>query len=116
MAERKFLSSAGNPLRPWYKHVVQAPGLFLGYSAEVFPAILDSARGGDNIETQNQINIAAACINSAASSLLAPSSGKLDVLLIVGIVVGGFVLLVVVAGALVYVLKRRRAQYAVLES
>jgi len=39
MLERKFLDEKGLPKRKWFKHVLQAPGLYLGYSPEVFPGI-----------------------------------------------------------------------------
>lgn len=35
-AERQFLGR-GLPKRPYYKHVIQAPGLYLGYGSSSFP-------------------------------------------------------------------------------
>jgi N-acetylated-alpha-linked acidic dipeptidase len=37
--EREFLDSAGLPGRPWYRHTLQAPGVFLGYGSQVFPGL-----------------------------------------------------------------------------
>jgi len=37
--ERLFLDPAGLPHRPWFKHILQAPGLYLGYDAKVLPGI-----------------------------------------------------------------------------
>eukprot|EP01127_Copromyxa_protea_P018504 TRINITY_DN5843_c0_g1_i1.p1 TRINITY_DN5843_c0_g1~~TRINITY_DN5843_c0_g1_i1.p1 ORF type:complete len:638 (-),score=112.15 TRINITY_DN5843_c0_g1_i1:159-2072(-) len=42
LAERQFLGS-GLPKRPYYKHVLQAPGLYLGYDSQSFPGILFSS-------------------------------------------------------------------------
>ncbi len=37
--EQAFLSSQGLPGRPWYKHVIFAPGNYTGYAADIFPGI-----------------------------------------------------------------------------
>jgi len=37
--ERVFLDKQGLPGRPWYKHVLFAPGYYLGYGAEPFPGV-----------------------------------------------------------------------------
>ena len=37
LTERQFLAAGGLPQRPWFKHTLQAPGLYLGYAAEPFP-------------------------------------------------------------------------------
>ena len=37
--ERLFLDEQGLPGRPWYKHVLFAPGYYLGYGAEPFPGV-----------------------------------------------------------------------------
>jgi len=40
--EQAFLSSRGLPGRPWYKHVIFAPGNYTGYAAEIFPGISEA--------------------------------------------------------------------------
>ena len=35
--ERIFLNKSGLPMRPWYQHLLQAPGFFLGYGSQRFP-------------------------------------------------------------------------------
>ena len=35
--ERRLTSESGLPLRPWFKHLIYAPGLNTGYAAVVFP-------------------------------------------------------------------------------
>src|SRR5207237_343344 len=37
-AERAMTSSAGLPTRPWYKHLLYAPGLYTGYGVKTMPA------------------------------------------------------------------------------
>lgn len=46
-AEQWFLDPEGLPGRFWYKHVLQAPGLVLGYGSEVFPGLAESIRERD---------------------------------------------------------------------
>ena len=40
--ERNLTTEAGLPLRPWFKHLIYAPGLNTGYAAVVFPGVLDA--------------------------------------------------------------------------
>ena len=40
--ERAFISPEGLPGRPWYKHVVFAPGLDTGYAGVQFPALAEA--------------------------------------------------------------------------
>ena len=37
--ETAFISDAGLPNRPWYRHTIYAPGEFTGYSAVVIPGV-----------------------------------------------------------------------------
>lgn len=41
-ARRPF---SGIPGRPWYKHVVYAPGLWSGYGADTFPTLNEAIEG-----------------------------------------------------------------------
>ena len=45
--ERQFLHPAGLDGRPWFKHVVFAPGLWTGYAGDVFPGLVESVERGD---------------------------------------------------------------------
>ena len=36
-------------LRPWFKHLIYAPGLNTGYAAVVFPGVLDAIEQGDSV-------------------------------------------------------------------
>ncbi|KAI1854123.1 hypothetical protein JX266_001264 [Neoarthrinium moseri] len=47
--EKSFILNAqeGLPGRPWYKHLIFAPGLWAGYDGVVFPGILESLEDGD---------------------------------------------------------------------
>ncbi|CAM9873000.1 unnamed protein product [Ascophyllum nodosum] len=69
MTERRFLSPEGLPGRPWYRHVLQAPGLYLGYAADSFPGITQALRDGDEALARAQVLVAAVCVTDAADFL-----------------------------------------------
>ncbi|KAJ1979834.1 Vacuolar protein sorting-associated protein 70 [Dimargaris verticillata] len=45
--ERLFLNMAGLPSRPWYKHMVVAPGRWTGYGAQPLPALHEALEEDD---------------------------------------------------------------------
>ncbi|KAI0179738.1 Zn-dependent exopeptidase [Hypoxylon sp. FL1284] len=45
--ERSFLREDGLPGRPWYKHLIFAPGLWTGYDGVAFPSIAECLEDGD---------------------------------------------------------------------
>ena len=51
--EQKLLLEEGLPGRPWYKHVVDAPGLYAGYGAQTFPSLIEALSHGLLTETRN---------------------------------------------------------------
>jgi len=57
LTERVFLHNEGLDGRPWFKHVVFAPGLWTGYSGAVFPGLMESidARDWGNAERWAEI-------------------------------------------------------------
>ncbi|CAN0351452.1 unnamed protein product [Ectocarpus sp. 8 AP-2014] len=69
MTERRFLVDEGLPGRQWFRHVLQAPGLYLGYAAESFPGITQALSDGDLELAQEQVHVAAARIENAATFL-----------------------------------------------
>lgn len=54
--ERRLTSESGLPLRPWFKHLVYAPGLNTGYAAVVFPGVLDAIEHGDDAAVHAEID------------------------------------------------------------
>jgi len=69
LVERKFLSDQGLPDRPWFKHVLQAPGVELGYAAEAFPGIQQAIDVGDMDLAQQQVAAVAERLVEAADFL-----------------------------------------------
>ena len=54
--ERRLTNEAGLPLRPWFKHLIYAPGLNTGYAAVVFPGVLDAITDGDDAAVHAEID------------------------------------------------------------
>ena len=54
--ERRLTSESGLPLRPWFKHLIYAPGLNTGYAAVVFPGVLDAIEQGDDAGVHAEID------------------------------------------------------------
>lgn len=79
LTERQFLAEEGLPERPWFRHILQAPGMYLGYAAEAFPGIQQAIDMNDGEVAQAQVEVAAARIQAAASFMSAGMShGKHD--------------------------------------
>jgi N-acetylated-alpha-linked acidic dipeptidase len=68
-AEQQLLLSNGLPLRPWYKHVLYAPGYYTGYSVKTLPGIRESIEQRNFQEAESGINQAADAINKLAEYL-----------------------------------------------
>jgi N-acetylated-alpha-linked acidic dipeptidase len=68
--ERGFLRKDGGlPGREWFKHMVFAPGLWLGYQGVVFPGVLEALGDGDLEGAKVWVERVAGAINDLAESL-----------------------------------------------
>jgi N-acetylated-alpha-linked acidic dipeptidase len=70
-AEQELLLDQGLPLRPWYKHVLYAPGYYTGYSVKTLPGIRESIEQRDFHQAELEIKRAAFSINKLAGYLSA---------------------------------------------
>lgn len=61
-AEQHLLGN-GLPLRPWYKHVLYAPGMYTGYGVKTMPGIRESIEQNEWSQAQEQIQAASQVIN-----------------------------------------------------
>jgi N-acetylated-alpha-linked acidic dipeptidase len=75
-AERKLTNPDGLPRRPWYKHLVYAPGFYTGYGAKTFPGVREGIEEKRYQEAEKEITRVAqalqdysAVIDSAAADL-----------------------------------------------
>jgi N-acetylated-alpha-linked acidic dipeptidase len=68
-AEQQLLSDNGLPRRPWYRHVIYAPGFYTGYGVKTLPGIREAIEQRNWKEAQEQIVIAAAVLTKFAEYL-----------------------------------------------
>jgi N-acetylated-alpha-linked acidic dipeptidase len=67
--EEDFLSEAGLPGRPWYKHTIYAPGEYTGYAAVVIPGVNEAIDAKDLSRAQGQMAALTEAINRANGTL-----------------------------------------------
>ena len=68
-AEQALLLDTGLPLRPWYKHVLYAPGYYTGYSVKTLPGIRESIEQRNFRQAEIEIARAAISVNKLAGYL-----------------------------------------------
>jgi N-acetylated-alpha-linked acidic dipeptidase len=68
-AEQQLLLENGLPKRPWYKHVLYAPGLYTGYGVKTMPGIREAIEQRDFTLAETEIKIAAASLLKLSSYL-----------------------------------------------
>jgi len=69
MAERDLIEPAGLPDRPWYRHVVYAPGLYTGYGVKTIPGVREAVDAGNYTRAADQAAIVIRALNRAAKTL-----------------------------------------------
>jgi len=74
--ERRFCANKGLPRRKWFKHVLQAPGLYLGYKGESLPGVTQAVSDGKWGLAQEQVWVAAGRIAAAARFLGEGTEGE----------------------------------------
>ncbi|KAI1077615.1 Zn-dependent exopeptidase [Whalleya microplaca] len=67
--ERAFLFPGGLDGRPWFKHVVFAPGIWTGYAGAVFPGLVESIDNKDFLNAAKWVEIIDGCINVATKTI-----------------------------------------------
>ncbi len=68
-AERALLLPQGLPHRPWFRHVIFAPGEYTGYAAVVIPGVNEALDKGDRERVRRQLAALATALDSAAKTL-----------------------------------------------
>jgi N-acetylated-alpha-linked acidic dipeptidase len=68
-AERALLSPQGLPNRPWFRHLIYAPGQYTGYAAVVIPGVNESIDAKDAALTTSQLQVLTDALNRAAGVL-----------------------------------------------
>jgi N-acetylated-alpha-linked acidic dipeptidase len=74
-AEQVLLTKDGLPRRGWYRHAIYAPGFYTGYGVKTLPGIREAIEQRNWKEAQEQVEIAAAALNSFSAYLDAIAAG-----------------------------------------
>jgi N-acetylated-alpha-linked acidic dipeptidase len=69
MAERDLIEPAGLPDRPWYRHVVYAPGLYTGYGVKTIPGVREAVDAGNYTRAAEQATIVIRALQRATKTL-----------------------------------------------
>jgi len=75
-AERALLIDQGLPNRPWFRHVIYAPGEYTGYAAVVIPGVNEAIEAKDLGRASAQLAILSGALNRAAAVLENYSQGR----------------------------------------
>jgi len=67
--ERDLLAPEGLPHRPWFRHVIYAPGEYTGYAAVVIPGVNEALDRADAEGIRQQLAILTAALDRAAKEL-----------------------------------------------
>jgi N-acetylated-alpha-linked acidic dipeptidase len=67
--EKAFVSDEGLPNRPWYKHLIFAPGEYTGYAAVVMPGVSEAIDGRDAQRAKSQLEVLTRAVERAAATL-----------------------------------------------
>jgi N-acetylated-alpha-linked acidic dipeptidase len=68
-AETAFISEAGLPNRPWYRHTIYAPGEYTGYSAVVIPGVNEAIDNRNAELAAAQLIVLTQALDRAAHAL-----------------------------------------------
>jgi N-acetylated-alpha-linked acidic dipeptidase len=68
-AERAFRHEPGLPRRPWFKHLVYAPGLYTGYGVKTLPALREGIEQDHWEEANTFVPIVASAITRLAGDV-----------------------------------------------
>ncbi|WP_031495698.1 M28 family peptidase [Bryobacter aggregatus] len=69
VAEQRFLNPGGLPRRPWFRHVLHAPGFYTGYGVKTLPGVREALEQRYWQEAETQIGLTATAINAYADWL-----------------------------------------------
>jgi len=76
-SERVLTSPEGLPRRPWYKHLIYAPGVYAGYGAKTMPGVREAIEQKRYAEADGEIARVARALRDEAA-LLDTAAGELE--------------------------------------
>jgi N-acetylated-alpha-linked acidic dipeptidase len=69
LAERELIEPAGLPDRPWFKHVIYAPGLYTGYGVKTIPGVREAIDAGNFPRAAEQAQVVIRALKRATKVL-----------------------------------------------
>jgi N-acetylated-alpha-linked acidic dipeptidase len=76
-SERQFIDEAGLPRRPWYRHLLYAPGFYTGYGVKTMPGVREGIEQKRYAEAEKEALRVAAAIDRA-TMLIDEAAGLLE--------------------------------------
>jgi N-acetylated-alpha-linked acidic dipeptidase len=76
-AERQLIDGAGLPRRPWYRHLLYAPGFYTGYAVKTMPGVREAIEQKEYAEAESEIGRVAKALEREAM-LLDGASAQLE--------------------------------------
>jgi len=73
-AERQLTDEAGLPKRPWYRHLLYAPGFYTGYAVKTMPGVREAIEEKQYAEAETEIARVAKAVEREAALLDSISS------------------------------------------
>ncbi|WP_336515576.1 transferrin receptor-like dimerization domain-containing protein [Pollutibacter soli] len=68
-AEKSLLLDKGLPRRPWYRHLIYAPGYFTGYGVKTLPGVREAIEEKNWAEAQEQIGLLSGVIEAFTAEI-----------------------------------------------
>jgi N-acetylated-alpha-linked acidic dipeptidase len=68
-AERQLTDDAGLPKRPWYRHMLYAPGYYTGYAVKTMPGVREAIEQKEYAEAEREIARVAKALEREAALL-----------------------------------------------
>ena len=76
-AERQFIDEGGLPRRPWYRHLLYAPGFYTGYGVKTMPGVREGIEQKRYEEAEKEAARLAAAITKEAA-LINAAAGEME--------------------------------------
>ena len=67
--ERRLTNSDGLPRRPWFKHLIYAPGFYTGYGAKTLPGVREAIEQKHYAEAEQEIRRVAQALTDYAAAI-----------------------------------------------
>jgi len=67
--DRAMIRTEGLPRRPWYKHMIYAPGFYTGYGVKTLPGLREAIEERKWEEAREQVGVVAATLERIAAAM-----------------------------------------------